>query len=114
MARALDTSPRYEHGPGAARSLGLLVVRFRAHLSAKRVERQMEIARQVQRALLPLGHRLAARFRSSRLSGGPPPMSAAISTMPSTFPAKLEKKPVQPSFSAMCRARMCLRRCWPA
>lgn len=34
-------------------ALTLLVVRFRAHLSARRVERQMEIARQVQRALLP-------------------------------------------------------------
>jgi hypothetical protein len=34
-------------------ALTLLVVRFRAHLSARRVERQIEIARQVQRALLP-------------------------------------------------------------
>ena len=34
-------------------ALVVLAVRFRAHLSARRVERQIEIARQVQRALLP-------------------------------------------------------------
>jgi hypothetical protein len=34
-------------------ALTLLVVRFRMHLSARRVERQIEIAKQVQRALLP-------------------------------------------------------------
>lgn len=34
-------------------ALVALAVRFRAHLSARRVERQIEIARQVQRALLP-------------------------------------------------------------
>jgi Stage II sporulation protein E (SpoIIE) len=34
-------------------ALVVLMVRFRAHLSARSVERQMEIARQVQRGLLP-------------------------------------------------------------
>jgi sigma-B regulation protein RsbU (phosphoserine phosphatase) len=34
-------------------ALVALAVRFRAHLSARRVERQVEIARQVQRGLLP-------------------------------------------------------------
>jgi hypothetical protein len=34
-------------------ALVVLTVRFRAHLSARRVERQMEIASQVQRGLLP-------------------------------------------------------------
>jgi hypothetical protein len=34
-------------------ALALLVVRFRSHLSARRVERQIEIARQVQRGMLP-------------------------------------------------------------
>ncbi|MBZ5636266.1 MAG: PP2C family protein-serine/threonine phosphatase [Acidobacteriia bacterium] len=34
-------------------ALTLLVARFRAHLSARRVERQIDIARQVQRGLLP-------------------------------------------------------------
>ena len=57
-------------------ALSLLVVRFRAHLSAKRVERQMEIARQVQRALLPSAtaslrdFQLAAEWRpASNVSG---------------------------------------------
>jgi hypothetical protein len=34
-------------------ALTLLVVRFRSHLAARRVERQIEIARQVQRGMLP-------------------------------------------------------------
>jgi len=34
-------------------ALVVLVLRFRAHLSARRVERQIEIARQVQRGMLP-------------------------------------------------------------
>jgi sigma-B regulation protein RsbU (phosphoserine phosphatase) len=54
----------------------VLVVRFRAHLSARRVERQMEIASQVQRALLPAAgtsprdFELAAEWRpASNVSG---------------------------------------------
>ena len=57
-------------------ALTLLVVRFRAHLSARRVERQIEIARQVQRALLPSAttsprdFELAAEWRpASNVSG---------------------------------------------
>jgi serine phosphatase RsbU (regulator of sigma subunit) len=34
-------------------ALTVLMIRFRAHLSARRVERQIQIARQVQRGLLP-------------------------------------------------------------
>jgi sigma-B regulation protein RsbU (phosphoserine phosphatase) len=34
-------------------ALALLALRFRSHLSARRVERQIEIARQVQRGMLP-------------------------------------------------------------
>jgi len=57
-------------------ALTLLVVRFRAHLSATRVERQIEIARQVQRGLLPAANtslkdfQLAAECRpASNVSG---------------------------------------------
>jgi len=57
-------------------ALTLLVVRFRAHLSARRVERQIEIARQVQRGLLPAANtspkdfELAAEWRpAANVSG---------------------------------------------
>jgi sigma-B regulation protein RsbU (phosphoserine phosphatase) len=57
-------------------ALVVLTVRFRAHLSARRVERQIEIASQVQRALLPSGNtspqgfELAAEWRpASNVSG---------------------------------------------
>lgn len=57
-------------------SLVVLVARFRAHLSARRVEGQIEIARQVQRGLLPPSDssprdfELAAEWRpASRVSG---------------------------------------------
>jgi len=57
-------------------ALIVLVVRFRAHLSATRVERQIEIASQVQRALLPAADtspkdfELAAEWRpASNVSG---------------------------------------------
>jgi sigma-B regulation protein RsbU (phosphoserine phosphatase) len=57
-------------------ALVVLVVRFRAHLSARRVERQIEIASQVQRALLPAANtspkdfELAAEWRpASNVSG---------------------------------------------
>jgi sigma-B regulation protein RsbU (phosphoserine phosphatase) len=57
-------------------ALVVLVVRFRAHLSARRVERQIEIASQVQRGLLPAANTspkdfdLAAEWRpASNVSG---------------------------------------------
>ena len=64
---------------GGCALLGALVVlaaRFRAHLSARRVERQIEIASQVQRGLLPAANtsprdfKLAAEWRpASNVSG---------------------------------------------
>ena len=57
-------------------ALVVLAIRFRAHLSARRVERQIEIARQVQRGLLPQADtsprdfELAAEWRpASNVSG---------------------------------------------
>jgi sigma-B regulation protein RsbU (phosphoserine phosphatase) len=57
-------------------ALVVLVVRFRAHLSARRVEHQIEIASQVQRGLLPAANtspkdfELAAEWRpASNVSG---------------------------------------------
>jgi sigma-B regulation protein RsbU (phosphoserine phosphatase) len=57
-------------------ALVVLAVRFRAHLSARRVERQMEIASQVQRGLLPAANssprdfEIAAEWRpASNVSG---------------------------------------------
>jgi hypothetical protein len=57
-------------------ALTLLVVRFRAHLAARRVERQIEIARQVQRGMLPpatsspRGFELAAEWRPAASVSG--------------------------------------------
>ena len=57
-------------------ALVVLAVRFRSHLSARRVERQIEIASQVQRGLLPAANasprdfELAAEWRpASNVSG---------------------------------------------
>jgi hypothetical protein len=57
-------------------ALVVLAVRFRAHLSARRVERQIEMAQQVQRGLLPAASssprdfKLAAEWRpASNVSG---------------------------------------------
>ena len=63
LARPLDSHPRCNGRSALFWVLwSLLAVRFRSHLSARRVERQMEIASQVQRGLLPAADFLAARF----------------------------------------------------